>query len=175
MCGFCPNPLADSFLIALPWPASFEMTGWRLAFVYEPILIVTVGFLLLSVDGYVGAAVMLGGVAALSVTSLQYQQYRNALLDRIDAQIESEMFSEALEGKPLKETKGFVVPGASQLSKAAVDLQQAREGLDPVLRDILEPKVDGAGPGVASAFGDVSGTTDGSPGEAESAPPRSSS
>ena len=98
---------------------------------------------------------MVGGVATLAVTMMQYGEYRAQLLDRIDAEIEAEVFAEALEGKPLKETKGFVVPGARDLLATAASLDEAKSRLDPVLQAMVEGK-SGAGNASTPGFGSAS-------------------
>jgi|GEM_PF-6979690 len=152
--SFCPG---ESFFLVVPWPDSMNMNPWRIGFLVEPVAVVGVGFVLTSLDLATGIAVMLSGVAMLAVTTLQYQQYRDALLNRIDAQIESEVMAEALEGKPMTKTKGFVVPGAKQLAKTAIDYQQAAAGLDPELRELIEgkPSAKGGEAAVVTAAGAV--------------------
>lgn len=93
----------------------------------EPALVMTVGLMLWKISGQAGAWLIIGGLSLFVNNHLVFYFQRQALLDIRDARIEARYMSGAIQGKPAKQTGGFV------LADSNIQLIRKDAGLQSVL------------------------------------------
>jgi hypothetical protein len=123
----------------LPLPFSQE----KIHKFFEPVLVFTAGHLLWSISGQVGLWLTIAAIALFINNHIIFYNERRAMLDMRDAQIEAKYLSDALAGKPAKETAGFVVAESSiKLMNQDAGLKEAFTNLSPELKNVLDAKPD---------------------------------
>ncbi|VAW42592.1 hypothetical protein MNBD_GAMMA01-1377 [hydrothermal vent metagenome] len=91
---------------------------WMIESVYEPLFVLSIGvmFSILGMHNIAGLLVF-SAVLMLLRSRYNYALYRTKMLDERDAMIEAEFAMEAINGASSKDTKGYVIKGATSLSK----------------------------------------------------------
>ena len=127
----------------LPLPISQEKI---LKFV-EPVLVFVAGHFLWNFNWEVGMWLLIAAFALAINNHIVFYQERQTILDMRDGQIEATYLSDAMAGKPARETAGFVVAESTRklLGKDA-KLQDAFSNLSNELKELLgtPPEVKGA-------------------------------
>lgn len=92
--------------------------AWILEGVYEPLLVVIAGMAIyLFLDQGLGGLLIFSSAWMVLRVRYYYTLYRKKLLDSRDRHIEANHHMDALNGKPSKDTKGFVVRNATNFSE----------------------------------------------------------
>ena len=105
----------------------------------EPGVVFIVGHFLWNFNWEVGMWLTVSAFALAINNHLAFYQQRMSILDLIDGEIEARYFSEALAGKPAKETCGFVIADSTrQIISADADLQGAFSKLSDELKSLLD-------------------------------------
>jgi hypothetical protein len=123
----------------LPLPYSQE----KIFKFFEPLTVFLVGAFFWRFSGQVGLWLMVGGVSLLINNHIVFHQERQSILDLRDGQIEAKFMSDALAGKPARQTSGFVVAESSiKLIGGDARLVQAFDKLSTDLKSILDAPPD---------------------------------
>lgn len=107
----------------------------------EPLLVFVVGFISLGIDRAMGLWLVIAAFSLIIQRQIAYSHERNAVLDAIDGQIESEYLSAVLvDEKPIRETAGFTMMAADKNMpvEKRKDLVSMFQGLDPALRQTMD-------------------------------------
>jgi len=119
----------------LPLPFSQE----KIFKFFEPAAVVTAGLLIWYFSGAVGAWLVIGGISLLVNNHIVYFTQRQAILDIRDRQIEARYLSDAVAGKPAKQTGGFVLAQSNlEAIKHDPGLQKAFANLSNELKSLLD-------------------------------------
>lgn len=123
----------------LPVPLSAE----KIHKFVEPGLVFAAGYFLYDFSGQVGLWLMLAAGGLFVNNHIVYYNERQAILDLRDAEIEAKYFSDALRGKPARETAGFVVAESTlKLIGQDARLQDAFASLSSELKGLIDSPPD---------------------------------
>ena len=91
---------------------------WMIESVYEPLFVLSIGVMLnfLGMQNIAGLLVV-SAILMFLRSRYNYALYKTKMLDERDAMIEAEYAMEAINGASSRETKGYVIKGATSLSK----------------------------------------------------------
>jgi len=112
---------------------------------YEPLAIVSWGIVMYYVGQHhyysvygLGLYFIGGSIVLFIKGQIEYYIGRNRYLDALDKKIESEMLSEALQGRSPKDTKGFSIPGVKNPSqKDRKKIEEMYRAIDPSLLRLM--------------------------------------
>lgn len=107
--------------------------------IVEPGLVFLVGLLAYQFSWQVGIWLMVGGVCLFVSNHLVYHFERQLILDVRDAQIEARYASQAIAGRPARETGGFVVAESNiQMIRKDAGLRQIFGNLSSEMKDLFD-------------------------------------
>ncbi|MCA9733712.1 hypothetical protein KC799_16370 [candidate division KSB1 bacterium] len=124
--------------IALGWLHLSHSVIYRFL---EPLLVLVLGFIFMAIDGVLGTWFVIAAFSLGIQRQLAYYTERNAILDVIDSQIESEQIASVLmEDRPVTETAGFTMMAVDKNMpvEEKKNLAVMFKGLDPVLLDAMD-------------------------------------
>jgi hypothetical protein len=112
----------------------------------EPAILLLLGILFVVGGKYIyyptyglGLYMIVGALFMLLKAQLEYYMQRTKYLDTVDSKIESEVLSDALEGKPASHNKGFSKPGPKMGKESArTNIEQMYRKLDGSLQNLME-------------------------------------
>lgn len=138
-----------------------DPTPFDIERILEPMVVFAAGLILSSVNPF-GIAVMAAAVMLFVKKWMEYAQFRGALLDQIDGQIEAEVMAAWVDENPVRwETKGYIVPKiAMKGAQAGPSVAEAMErvsgtespqaarasavgAIDATVRHAIHPALDG--------------------------------
>ena len=110
----------------------------------EPLMVFVIGLVSLGIDRAFGLWLLISSFCLLLQRQIAYENERNAVLDAIDGQIESENLAAVLmDEKPARESAGFTMMAVDRNMpvEQKKDLVAMFKGLDPKLLGAMdEPK-----------------------------------
>lgn len=137
--------IGESWLTSLPLPCSRE----KIFKLVEPGLVFLAGLIFWKISGAVGIWLMISGLSLFVNNHLVFWFERQAFLDVIDARIEARYMSGAVQGKPAKQTGGFVLAESNiQMIRRDPGLQNIFVKLSQDMKDMLNTEP-GFGPASA--------------------------
>lgn len=126
----------------LPLPCS-EETVFK---AWEPALVFLTGLLCWKVSGQLSLWLLISGIALLVSNHLVFHFERQKFLDARDAGIEARNMGKALQGKPARETGGFVIAASTvQICRHDAGLRDAFARMSPDVKRMFDGEPDFGG------------------------------
>ncbi len=94
----------------------FSSSGFVVRMVYEPMFVFLLAVVISIANPLLGMWLAVSSIFLVFLSRIAFSGARDAYLDAVDAQIESEHMEASLNGSPPTETQGYVVRGVSDAS-----------------------------------------------------------
>lgn len=142
-CMWCPRPAIHSYSSGQSWGfwSRHNVNSNTVRMLIKPLIIVLVGLLLLPANSLLSMWLQLGGVCLFIKELLSYWQFRNRVLDSIDARLEGERIGTGVRQQTAprggREQSVNPVVAAVPAQPSANSIQQIYSRLDPALQQLV--------------------------------------